>query len=234
MVDLALGRLPAQTPAMFSNMVDKIVAFESIPKSSWRRKEALLVGDWTDSSINPKASLEVIRKTIFSPAGFLCTTAYTVDLNELTVHQIVLDSFRAGEFYVCYFGHGAANLWGHHILNTTDAATFRNTVYPVILMVACRNGALQNPVDGPCMMEALMQNRRGGASACFGTTAISFGPSSTTFTQGVLGEIVKNKAVRLGDGFLEGIAALYTYNPSTQELLYMNLFGDPAMVVNPP
>lgn len=232
-VDFALGRLPAQTPAMFSNMVNKIIAFESVPKKNWRRKEALLVADWADASLNGKAISESIRRTVFFPAGFVCTTAYSDDLGEPAVHQIIDSAFPSGVTYVSYLGHGAMNLWGHHIYNSTNAAALRNTHYPIVLMMACRNGALQNPLDGPCMMEALMDNAAGGASACVATTAISYGPSCEAFIRGFLREMVLNRLTRIGDGFLGGLADLYVYNPYTQELLYMNLFADPAMVVNP-
>jgi len=233
LADFALGRLPANTPAAFGSMVDKIVAFETVRPYNWRRKEALLVADYPDASLDGKEACETIRKNILGPAGFWTTTAYCEDLGEALTGETVLDSFYAGVQLVCYFGHGAWDRWRAGIFDATQAAALKNTHYPVVLTMTCRNGALQNPVNGPCMVESLLGNASGGASACIGSTAIAYGDSCRTFAWGFMRKMVADRAPRIGDGFLAGLEELHTVNPYTQELLYMNLFADPAMVMNP-
>jgi hypothetical protein len=232
--DFALGRLPATTSTALDGMINKIIAFESVPRRNWRRREALLVADRSDKSLNGKAVCESLRKTILFPGGYRCTTAYSDDLGEDPVRGIIEASFASGVSIVSYLGHGSPARWGRRFFDTAAVAALRNTHYPIVLMMACRNGALQSPLEGPCMSEALLNNGLGGASACIGTTSMSTGPSVEAFIHGFMRGAVGTALPRLGDGFLAGLADLNDYNPYTQELQYMNLFGDPAMVVNPP
>lgn len=232
--DLALGRLPAESAGMLSNMVDKIFAFEAAPKKNWKRREALLVADRSDRSMAGKIVCEQLRTSCLSPAGYWCTTGYGDDLDETTLRQIISETFTAGVSLVYYFGHGDVSHWGADILDDRDLASFDNAYSPVVVMMACRNGAYQNPIGERSMAEAFLQRPAGGASACIGTTAISFGPSSVVFAKGFSRGVVTAKTRRIGDAFRTGLADLSVYNPWTQELLYMNLFADPAMTVNPP
>jgi hypothetical protein len=231
--DLAIGRLPATSTGMLSNMINKIIVFEQAPIKNWRRKQALLVADWSDSSLNGKAACEFLRRADLSPRGFWCTTAYLDDIGSALCRDVAINTINKGAFLVYYFGHGAADRWGHDIMTTVDAARLQNTYPPIFLMMACRNGALQNPLDGPSMMEALLQDASNGASACIGTTAISYGDSCVAFSDGFSHKLVNEQGKRLGDAFLAGLRTLWDYNPYTHELLLMNLFADPAMLVNP-
>lgn len=230
--DLAVGRLPAQNVLMLSNMVDKIVAFESLSKDSPFRKKALLVADKADISMDAKEACEVSRTAFLAPGGYWCATAYSDDLSEAAVRRTLFDSVNAGVSLACYFGHGDELYWGDVILAAREVSTFNNKQFPVVLMMSCRNGALQNPLEGPCLAEAMLQGVGRGASACIANTATAYGYSDITFSQGFLRTLAVDRAPRLGDAFLGGLADLKAFHESTQELLYLNLFGDPAMVVN--
>lgn len=230
---VALGRLPAETVQMMSNMIAKIVSFENVSKNNWRRKQALLVADRGDAALDGKVVCEWLRKSDFAPNGFWTTTAYTDDIGDAMVRNTVFSSMNAGVFLVYYFGHGNVSQWGHDIITYKDVALFKNTYTPLVLMMACRNGAFQNPVDGPSMMEALLQDKDNGASACIGTTAISYGASCVAFSDGFSEKLINEKSKRLGDSFLAGLKKLSDYNPYTQELLYVTLYADPAMIFNP-
>jgi hypothetical protein len=144
---------------------------------------------------------------------------------------MIFDSFRAGISLVYYFGHGSVSRWGDDILSASDMAAFSDSHAPIVLMMSCRNGAFQSPLGTRSMVELFLQ-RAGGASACVGTTAISFGPSAIAFAEGFTRKAATEKTRRLGDAFLGGLGDLHAYNPTTQELLYLNLFGDPTMTVN--
>jgi hypothetical protein len=233
LVDLALGRLPAQNLAMMSNMVDKIIAFESVPPEHAVRKKALLVADYADLSMDAKAACQTAQTEYLSPGGFSCNTAFSDDLSVTAVRRNLFETVNKGVLLTCYFGHGDEIFWGDVILSTDDMAMFKNQYFPISLMMACRNGAFQNPLDGPCLMETMMRGAGRGASACIANTASGYGTSNITFSKGFLRSLAIDRAPRLGDSFLAGLGALHAFFDSTQELLYLNLFGDPAMLVNP-
>jgi hypothetical protein len=231
LVDLALGRLPAESPAMLGVMLDKIFEFEAVPSGNRKRREALLVADRADAALDGKRACESLLTTRLSPAGYWCTTGYSDDIREDLVRSMIFDSFRAGISLVYYFGHGSVSRWGDDILSASDMAAFSDSHAPIVLMMSCRNGAFQSPLGTRSMVELFLQ-RAGGASACVGTTAISFGPSAIAFAEGFTRKAATEKTRRLGDAFLGGLGDLHAYNPTTQELLYLNLFGDPTMTVN--
>lgn len=82
------------------------------------------------------------------------------------------------------------------------------------------------------MAEAMLIAQGRGASACIANTASAYGGSDIAFSRGFLRAYTVDQAPRLGDAFLAGLTELQAYYDYTQELLYLNLFGDPAMVVN--
>ncbi len=231
-VDFALGRLPARNAAMLSDMVDKIVAYESAPLKDPSRKQALLVADKPDAAQNGKASCEEARTAFLTPGGFGCKTAYNEDLDLSVARRRVASYLNTGVALACYFGHGSVDHWGDGLLTTADADALQNSSYPIMLMMACLTGSLQNPLDGPCLMESLMGGKGRGASACIANTAPAYGPMAEAFAMGFLRTLATEKGTRIGDAFMGGMADLNTFNGCTQELLYLNLFGDPAMVVN--
>ncbi len=231
--DLALGRLPAQSVKMLSNMVDKIITFESLTKDNPVQKKALLVADHSDASMDAKDACESARTEFLAPGGFWCNTAYSDDLDKTAVRRVLFDSVNAGVSLACYFGHGDYSYWGDAILSSDDVNTFQNKQFPVMLMMSCRNGGLQDPLKDPCIAEAMLRGVGRGASACIANTATAYGMSDVVFSRGFLREITINQAPRLGDSFLAGLADLNAFFGSTPELLYLNLFGDPAMTVNP-
>jgi hypothetical protein len=230
-VDFALGRLPARTGVMLSNMVDKIMAYEAVPVKDSSRNRALLVADKPDPAQNGKGSCETARTSFLTPGGFWCNTAYSEDLDMTVERRRVVNTLNAGVSLACYYGHGSVDRWADGILTTADVDALQNTSYPIMLMMACLTGALQNPTDGPSLMESLL-SAKGGASACIANTAPAFMPSAETFAKGFLRRLATEKVTRIGDAFLGGMADLNSYNRCTQELLYLNLFADPAMVIN--
>jgi hypothetical protein len=53
------------------------------------------------------------------------------------------------------------------------------------------------------------------------------------FANSFFASCVTARVPRLGEAFLAGCANLWAHNPNTQELLFMQIFGDPALRINP-
>jgi len=235
LVDLALGRIPVQTEATLSNAVDKIVALEASATNDWRRTQALLVADVKDGSTDFQAAAAVIYNTYLSPAGFVSALAYNDGMPAAQVRQTTSFTIKDGVFITCYFGHGALDQWGvNNVFNIADVNALQNTFFPLVIMLTCENGSFQSPTDYKSMVEGFLEPPNHGAAACVAATALTLEPSSEFFSHGVFQKLVTERTHRLGDAALQGYAELFKYNPTTQELLYMEVFGDPAMIVNAP
>lgn len=234
-IDVALGRIPVESEAVLSNVVNKIIALETAAPDDWRRDQALLVADVKDGSTDFKAACETIRTSYLVPAGFGCTTNYDGELTPSQVRQATSGTINDGVLIVCYLGHGALDQWSSdNVFNIADVNALGNSFFPLVCMLTCENGNFQNPTDYKSMVEGFLEQPNRGASACMASTAPVLEPSSEFFAHGVFQKLVTERTRRIGDAALSGYAELFKYNPITQELLYLEVFGDPAMILNSP
>jgi hypothetical protein len=103
-------------------------------------------------------------------------------------------------------------------------------------MWACQTGQFQGTPFTPSvesLAEALLEQPR-GASAVIAATSEALESISAEIADGLFRAMYATRTHRLGDGLLEGLRQLHDYNANSWELQFYTLFGDPAMVVNPP
>jgi len=233
--DLALGRIPVVNETFLSNALDKVIGLEAVATNDFRRTEALLVADKIDNGLDFQAACETVRTNYLGPAGISTTTAYNDDMTVALTRQTINATVNGGVMFSYYFGHGSMDQWGaYDIYNTNDVYALVNTFYPVMSMLTCENGAFQSPTDKKCMVEALLERAGHGGTACIASTALTEQPSCEAFAAGYSTAIFSNRTRRLGDAILAGYVQLYSMNPTTQELLFIELFGDPATIINAP
>lgn len=235
--DMALGRMPVVTEAQLKGLVDKIVALEAIPKNDSRRTRALLVADKRDvaGGLDFKTSCNSVMTSYLRPSGLSSATAYNDVLSAAVVRQTIAKSINAGVFITYYFGHGNMDQWGdNNIYNTNDVYALANGFYPLVSMLTCENGSFESPTDHKSMVEAFLERASRGAALCIGATALTDQQTCDRFAAGFSRKLVSERTRRAGDAFLAGCLDLYSYDSQTQELLFIELFGDPATVVNPP
>jgi hypothetical protein len=235
--DVALGRVPVETAAQMAHVVAKILALEAVPTNDLLRTSALLVADKNDTArgYNFRASCEALRTN--GLRGFAATTAYYDSLPVATMRDTVTNTVNAGVFVVCYFGHGAHDQWSGgastYIINTNDILRLANTDFPVMTMLTCQNGAFYYPTPTRCLVEAALERAGRGAAACVAATALTAHQASEALSRGFYRAMGTERRRCIGDAMMEGYADLFEFGPTMQELLYFELFGDPAMVVNP-
>lgn len=240
--DIALGRITATNEAAFKNVIDKIIAFEAVPPEDLIRSQILLVADKKDGSLDFKAACTNIHQTYLTGYGVI-SEYYDVYGSVPVTRQHVIDDLNSGVFMTSYFGHGAMDQWAGHpletpsyILSANDVCALTNTDFPIMSMLTCFGGLFQSPTDVKSMVEAFLERPSHGASACIAATAESDEPHNEAFAAGFSRYLFTDKTFppRIGDAFLAGCAKLWELDPSTQELLFLEVFGDPAMIVNPP
>jgi hypothetical protein len=138
--DVAVGRLPVRTATEASEMVAKIIAFES---SGTSNRTAMLVSDVNDISDFVQTSAD-IRSLL--PADFVVSQINRGDDTDAAVRQSVQVGANAGPGIVNFVGHGAIDRWRGNLLNSTDAGTLSNSGRLSIYIVGnCLNGRSEDP-----------------------------------------------------------------------------------------
>jgi hypothetical protein len=117
------------------------------------------------------------------------------------------------------------------LLTAGNIASLNNAYYPIVSMLTCVNGSFHG-IGVRCMAEAFLESRH-GAAACIAASGLSTLFGSQKLIHGFYGALLTERRKRIGDAMLPAYSALYTGSGNTRELLFFELFGDPAMIVNP-
>lgn len=228
-----LGRVPVENNAQLKNVIDKIVAFERVPTNDLIRLKALLVADSDDGAngLDFDAASEVLLNAEFEDVRTNVVTAYKGEFG--VDSALVLSDINNGKFVVNYFGHGSAPIWSSspNLLTVSLVINdLHNVNYPVVSMLTCLNGAFQDP--DVCIVEAFMQGTN-GASACVAASGYTSFDACTNVAHGFYHALLDTKEKRIGDCMEAAYHKLFLMIANTPEALFFELFGDPAMIVNP-
>ncbi len=225
--DLAIGRLPAQTPAEAEALVHKILAWEDSGQSL--DTNAVLVADNPDEAGDFEADVEDVRASFLAPRP-----THVLRLRELgaATRDAVRNAFDDGASLMSYVGHGGAAVWAsENVWNTWDTPSLRvQSRQPLLLTLNCLNGYfVANTHDA--LAEALLKAPSRGAIAAVSPSGLSLDAPAHAYHRALLAEITSPSHQRLGDALL---AAQTTYSHSglMPELLAVyHLLGDPTLKI---
>ncbi len=158
---LAIGRLPAATPAEVSKLVSKIINYESVSPGN----AFLLTADDEQGFADASDSLQPLL-----PAG-VTPTVITRDADNANRAQL-LDAINASPDLVNYIGHGNVDIWGGNWLSGQDAAALSNNAHPAFfVMMTCLNGFFLDP-QLESIAESLL-HADGGAVAVWASAGVT-------------------------------------------------------------
>lgn len=230
--DIPLGRLPVLSVDELKAVIDKMVSFEGMPANYLCRSNAMMVSDIDDlPSYDFSGASDRLASTRFDPAGFRTVDIYGDNLN---AHSQVIQGINSNMFVVNYFGHGDHVQWASNVLlRVSDAAGLTNSVFPIMSMMTCLNGSFQGSKDR-CLVSAFLAATNHGASACVAASGLASLIAAEPFMDGFYRTLLGDRCRRIGDSLLPAYSSMSTntgFNAS--ELQFFELFGDPAMIVNP-
>ena|GEM_PF-1011157 len=224
--EIAVGRLPATTPAELQAMIAKIQSYEAQPPPAFPR--ALLIADQPDASNffpSDLASADGLLAGKFERQ--LVNAAEAPDAE--AVRAAILAGLNEGADLVGYFGHGATAALGFpEYLSTADVPQMQNAVrWPVVLAATCLSGQYAVPAAN-CLAEAMVLREQGGAIAMVAPSGLSYNSDAGRLNLRLVQAFKANAQPRVGDLVRQAVAG-YVQNEQdrTQALLY-NLIGDPA------
>jgi hypothetical protein len=219
--DLAIGRLPVNTPAEADVLVDKIERMGTGPAAG-----ATVVAVDNDS-IGGDVSFRQLAERV--PAWF--GPVIWADGNEgfPEARQTLLEALSKGVGSVHYFGHGAADQWADEaLLVPADLAGLEGTGGQALLFTwTCRAQWYQFDL-GPSMNEALLLVPEGGAAASFGPAGVTDPHLQKVVSERVYANL--RAGLRLGDVIRKAKREALQANPGVQPVVDgWNLLGDPAL-----
>ncbi|HDQ71335.1 MAG TPA: hypothetical protein ENN19_04465, partial [Chloroflexi bacterium] len=170
--DLIIGRFSANNTTHVSTQINKAINYERSPGGSWyyngmgiASSEGAGMGDDGESDIQHQA---VIRDYKLLPYTYI-SSGYTSAFGDGTSKSVLRNAVNAGLSIINYTGHGSSTSWGTTGFNNYDVNALTNgSKLPVIISVACVNGAFHNSSD--CFAEAWLRKENGGAVATLMST----------------------------------------------------------------
>ncbi len=173
--DVAVGRLPVDTPQELTALIDKILTYEkSLRPGGWCQRINFVAGvGGFGPLLDPL--LEMATKKFLTdgiPAEYETSMTYgswrsPFCPDPYSFHAMTVNRFNEGCLFWVYIGHGypyqldRVRVPGQsfHIFNTTDVRKLDGRMGPPIaIFLACYTGAFDQPAD--CLAEEMLRDTR--------------------------------------------------------------------------
>lgn len=200
--DLMLGRLPVKSSTELTDLVTKILGYETDPsKAGWRTRNLYIADNYRDAEGNRDEGGDFARfadeSIALQPDGMIIQRLYydpwkkDASGNPLNEGWREPDATRArerthamlsqGAGLVNYNGHSNHWRWAttdlaekNHLLELYEADTLTNNGrLPIVLAMTCWTSSFQKPTaSGTTLDERLLLSTKGGAVAIWGPTGL--------------------------------------------------------------
>jgi hypothetical protein len=224
---VAIGRLPAPTPAALSNLVNKTMACETAASGAWL-SQVVLAADVPDEAGDFIASSEAVAALL--PGWLTQQKAYLANQSLATVRSTILGGLNTGVVWMNYFGHGGWDgLASAGMLNTNDISTLTNQATPSVLTaMTCLINRFEMP-GAMCFSEQLLVDAPGGVAAVWSATGMSDNSLATILDQAFYLARYQNGAPTLGAAARQALQSGQAQGVQQFEMDIMTLLGDPAL-----
>ena len=256
---LAVGRVPAATAAEMTRYINKVIAYETMPRMPGARRFSYFIdrdyggadGLANDIETHVRSPRNGHFGLSYGPGDAIPSPYLRRDAN-----MVATDAARTA--FMTYVGHGWQGGWvGGDVHGATLNTSLKNTRnFPIVTGVACETG-LFAPITShwqgsPNLYEAtrpfasdwLFNPNGAGAVAYLGETNVLENHWGTTFSKEMMGgyalaEAFAQGPIRLGDLYLIAQQAYWDVYRTTGAMLgsprfYLSiqtLFGDPSLKI---
>jgi hypothetical protein len=224
--DVAIGRIPASDADELAHYVDKVLAYEALPREP--TGAFVIVTDDADGAGDFTGDADAIA------AGPLAGRALRrLDLESLApaaLRSEIARSFDDGAELVSYVGHGGIHLWAdENVFNLRDVdALSPQPLQPFVVTMNCLNGYFHFPFFDS-LAERLVVAEGRGAIAVFSPSGLSQNDAAHRYHELVLDAVYNAPHERLGDAILAAQSAYAETGAFAELLSIYHLFGDPAL-----
>jgi len=257
--DLAIGRIPVDTPQELSAVIDKIISYEKSPGKAWQNRLAFVADNQPDpagafmdlselvinSSIPDHQHTEKIylNDYLSEVDGNFCTPEDTKDCPQ--VNQAIVDTMNIdGAHFLNYIGHASINYWANEWLLVTsshpdrmDDLAYNDLVsmtnsnqLPILLSMTCLDGYWIYPaLDRPSLAVNLLRKPDGGVAAAYSPTGLGVAQGHDILNRAFFDALYDQGVQELGSTVASSKVALYATGQNLDLVHTYTIFGDPAM-----
>ncbi len=239
--DVQIGRFPVVTVAQMTGAVARIAKYEASAVGANWRKKALYAADVNDVApyhFQDMTDTNIVTNLVL--AGVTThTKAYYNGSNSAAVIAQINNAVNGANssgpiFSVSYVGHGYHNDWAPGFDNSRVLLLTNAVSQPMFAMWTCANGAFADPTNTPMAELLIRREWNRGASVTISGSGLTANEAIKWMANGFYSYFTNSfPRSRVGDAMDAGILSLQGVSPGSREMLFYNLFGDPAQVVRP-
>jgi len=195
---MSIGRLPVNSTAELTRLVNKIVSYESGSPAPWQHQMAFVsdnglgvgvpppycnqdpAGNFYDSSDQIIANHvlywqpgQPVDRIYYDPND--CYPGLPQYTTPEEVRTALLSEINAGRIFVNYYGHGGTQYWAHEQLFSLSVVASLTNIdrLPVMLPMTCLVGNFVQPqANGQSLEEAMIRRDGGGSVAAYTPTGL--------------------------------------------------------------
>lgn len=243
-LDIGVGRLPVKIAEEAAIVVDKLIAYDTNPKSfgGWR-KDILFVADDGDFNLHQSDTDKLAKDIEANHLQFDTKKIYLDAFKQISkpsgqvspdARNALLKSLKKGVLIVNFTGHGSERVWlQEQILDEELIEEWSNKkVFPLLVTATCEFGRHDDPTQ-ISSSELTLTKKDGGAIGLV-TAARPVNASTNAFLNKAFYEALFTKV----DGKYRDLGAVFreTKNKSMNGVSNRNfsLLGDPSMLLAMP
>lgn len=236
-MDLSVGRIPAQSAAVCSIYVEKVIRYNLYAGNRAWKNNIIAIGDdnYQGDIIDPVSSMTPqqgsCEKTLSLCNGFfikkLYLSAFPSDYyrTKPEAKKALFSMFNEGAGFSFFYGHGNSNvLTDEELLLTSDYDRFKNDSMPIIhFSFTVSNGAFLAEC-GQTMCKRFLFKEYGGCIAYIGPQTATYANSNEQLGISLFSKLSGKPEITIGQLLLEAKKELKNTSNCTYFLL-----GDPAL-----
>ncbi|MGM0490310.1 MAG: C25 family cysteine peptidase [Planctomycetota bacterium] len=237
--DLAVGRLPVDSPQELARLVDRIIRYETEGwPGQWRQRVNLVAGmGGFGPLLDPVVEMATKKfLTTGIPSTYRTTMTYgswrsPFCPNPYQFHDKTIQRFNEGCLFWVYIGHGypyqldRVHVPGgsHHILSVADMPRLQNqNGIPIAVFLACYAGAYDQPWD--CLAEQMLR-ARGGPVAVLAGSRVTMPYGMAVLGGGLMHECFQEQTETLGEIVLNAKRQMANNSPKRTRRKLLDLLG---------
>lgn len=231
--EMAVGRIPAGTPAEGHAYNAKIERMFTMPERNRTSYHTAFISDAGDNDLHHKNS-EELAATYSKLSGTTVSKLYYDLYSELNDMKADLGNHRSdGLGYIIYSGHGDPGFICRDLWKIADASCDITDYPPFSIFLTCNAGRLDS--GEPCIATTDLLSPHGGSLCVIASARLSVAASNHNLGMALTEYISEaSHGDRIGDIWLKAMRGQITratpYNTrNAQNILNFNLLGDPAL-----
>ena len=224
--EIAIGRLPVQTPAELLDLIRKIQLREQLAGSAWPHPLVALADNPDVAGAFPTDSDRIMSLA----APTLPERIYLSELPVAAARERLLAAINEGAGMISYVGHAGYDvLADERLLSNADVAGLSNHEVPTVMTaMTCVAGDFASPFV-ESVAEALVRKPEGGAAAVWAPTWMSENDHAVFLAERYYGAVFGRRPFTIGEAVTTAMQDYeQTWRPQYMLQIY-TLLGDPAM-----